>query len=329
MTQTPDTSKEAVEQLCQAARDASIELNGGVEHNLSMLCDAAIDLEQQLAALQEVIMSGTVFENGGPSYYNGSMEKLLGIDTPTDDKCAACGATEDLRGSPWHSSPICKQCFIVWYDCMDSLEDARDPAKVGAESMRRKEAGEFPWNATTDDGDGPMTKVPKHIKELVKGMQAHGIRLEDLSQYQADQATAREPEIPHHGGRMKIRMEIELDYDDELMHGDDEEARKWFLFDILRGNHLVLLDVGDLGDEVGRVRVTSFKKTAKSLRTVWNRLEAIGDPVVVAENIGELVESLEELYWLADETNRLRYARQYDAAQATLAKIKGATNDAG
>lgn len=54
----------------------------------------------------------------------------------------------------------------------------------------------------------------------------------------------------------KIRMEIELEYDDDTMHGDCEESRQWFLGTILsdRTGDL-LLHSNEIGDEVGTVTV--------------------------------------------------------------------------
>lgn len=53
----------------------------------------------------------------------------------------------------------------------------------------------------------------------------------------------------------KLRLLIELEYDGEKMHGEDKEAMDWFLGDILKGDHLMLIDAGDLGDEIGQVKV--------------------------------------------------------------------------
>ncbi len=65
--------------------------------------------------------------------------------TPVQPKpvCSACGGIEYVRGSPYHSHPICSPCFIVWYDYCDN---PKDPANVGAASMRLKALGKFPWD---------------------------------------------------------------------------------------------------------------------------------------------------------------------------------------
>ncbi len=54
---------------------------------------------------------------------------------------------------------------------------------------------------------------------------------------------------------MKIRMEIELEYDSEIMHGTDPEAIDWFKNHILLGRKgLLLLHSNEIGDNVGKVR---------------------------------------------------------------------------
>ena len=53
----------------------------------------------------------------------------------------------------------------------------------------------------------------------------------------------------------KIKMIIELEYDDEMMHGTDQDAIDWFNSDILIGNKgLLLLHSNEIGDHVGKVR---------------------------------------------------------------------------
>jgi hypothetical protein len=59
--------------------------------------------------------------------------------------CSACGGTERLRPySPWHNIPICRPCFMVWYDPTESI-DVTDPKAVGELSLRLKAAGKWPW----------------------------------------------------------------------------------------------------------------------------------------------------------------------------------------
>lgn len=59
--------------------------------------------------------------------------------------CSACGGDKHLRPySPWHSVPICKPCFMVWYD-PDEVIDPTNPKEVGKLSLKLKAAGKFPW----------------------------------------------------------------------------------------------------------------------------------------------------------------------------------------
>lgn len=57
----------------------------------------------------------------------------------------------------------------------------------------------------------------------------------------------------------KIRLEIELEYDADIMHGDHHEGREWFFGTILAGSsgHLILHS-NEIGDEIGPVRVVKI-----------------------------------------------------------------------
>lgn len=58
---------------------------------------------------------------------------------------------------------------------------------------------------------------------------------------------------------MKINLQIELEYDDEIMHGDDAEGKKWFYDEILTGkNGLLLLHSNNIGATVGKVKVINI-----------------------------------------------------------------------
>ena len=52
-----------------------------------------------------------------------------------------------------------------------------------------------------------------------------------------------------------MRLEIELTYDDMLMHGDDEEERAWFFNDLLMKPQDLALFSNEIGDVVGDVKV--------------------------------------------------------------------------
>tara|TARA_R110000824_G_scaffold382084_1_gene575162 strand:+ start:59 stop:244 length:186 start_codon:yes stop_codon:yes gene_type:complete len=58
-----------------------------------------------------------------------------------------------------------------------------------------------------------------------------------------------------------IKMTVEFTYDDESMHGDDTVAEDWFFNDILGGNDLILMDRGDLGDDLGDIKILGFLQT--------------------------------------------------------------------
>jgi hypothetical protein len=52
-----------------------------------------------------------------------------------------------------------------------------------------------------------------------------------------------------------LRLEIELTYDGDIMHGDDVEAIEWFRYHILMGAEgKLLLHSNEIGDEIGTVR---------------------------------------------------------------------------
>lgn len=53
-----------------------------------------------------------------------------------------------------------------------------------------------------------------------------------------------------------IRLVIDLTYDTDVMHGDDEDSIEWFN-SILHGDDLQLGDFGDLGDMIGPVKVVA------------------------------------------------------------------------
>jgi len=64
------------------------------------------------------------------------------------------------------------------------------------------------------------------------------------------------------GDVAKIRLEIELEYDENIMHGDDPQAIEWFFEDILQDqNGELLLHSNEIGDTIGTVRVTRLTTT--------------------------------------------------------------------
>jgi len=63
----------------------------------------------------------------------------------------------------------------------------------------------------------------------------------------------------------KLTLEIELEYDDEIMHSDEQEAIDWFYNDILTaepGN--LFLHSNEIGDTIGEVtKVKIIEKEAR------------------------------------------------------------------
>lgn len=53
----------------------------------------------------------------------------------------------------------------------------------------------------------------------------------------------------------RLILLVELKYDADIMHGDSQDDMSWFYGEILQGNHLMLIDSGDLGDEIGTIKV--------------------------------------------------------------------------
>ena len=56
----------------------------------------------------------------------------------------------------------------------------------------------------------------------------------------------------------KLKLTVELEYDEELMHANEPEAIKWFYEDILqnkRGEERLLLHSNEIGDVVGDITV--------------------------------------------------------------------------
>tara|TARA_R110000737_G_scaffold64473_6_gene92215 strand:+ start:7967 stop:8149 length:183 start_codon:yes stop_codon:yes gene_type:complete len=56
-----------------------------------------------------------------------------------------------------------------------------------------------------------------------------------------------------------LKMTVEFTYDEEMIHGLESELGKdWFFHEILEGPDLKLLDVGDVGDVLGTIKVTGI-----------------------------------------------------------------------
>jgi len=57
---------------------------------------------------------------------------------------------------------------------------------------------------------------------------------------------------------MKMEVKGWLEFDEDLMYGDDEEAFEWFM-DMLLGGSNYLSNFGDLGDLIGEFKVVEVK----------------------------------------------------------------------
>ena len=72
-----------------------------------------------------------------------------------------------------------------------------------------------------------------------------------------------------------LRLEIEMTYDDDITHGDNAEAIKWFNDNVilhpLKDGKLVLYSY-EIGDEVGDVKVLKMKAKKEKKRIVKSRL---------------------------------------------------------
>ena len=56
----------------------------------------------------------------------------------------------------------------------------------------------------------------------------------------------------------KVLMKVELEYDADIMHGDDVESKAWFFGEILNEEKgLLLLHSNEIGECIGKVRVIS------------------------------------------------------------------------
>lgn len=55
----------------------------------------------------------------------------------------------------------------------------------------------------------------------------------------------------------KIKIIAILDYDDRIMHGDDQEAKDWFINEVLLKETLIVHS-NEIGDEVGSLNIESI-----------------------------------------------------------------------
>lgn len=56
----------------------------------------------------------------------------------------------------------------------------------------------------------------------------------------------------------KLMLEVELEYDDQTMHGDDHDSVAWFWNDVLLypgKDGQLILHSNEIGDEIGTIKV--------------------------------------------------------------------------
>jgi hypothetical protein len=61
----------------------------------------------------------------------------------------------------------------------------------------------------------------------------------------------------------KIKMIVELEYDDAIMHGENKDSRNWFIVSVLGASGKdpdarLILHSQHLGDEVGTIELISL-----------------------------------------------------------------------
>ncbi len=57
-----------------------------------------------------------------------------------------------------------------------------------------------------------------------------------------------------------VKLFGKLTYDDEIMHGDDQESIEWFTKNILFGEDLILHS-NEIGDSIGTIKITKVDWT--------------------------------------------------------------------
>lgn len=83
----------------------------------------------------------------------------------------------------------------------------------------------------------------------------------------------------------KIKMVVELEYDDDLIHGEDSEAIHWFYNDVLSVKEDALFLYSDeIGDDVGKVKVVEIldspKDKKEELDNLNHRLDTLYDSII-------------------------------------------------
>ena len=101
-----------------------------------------------------------------------------------------------------------------------------------------------------------------------------------------------------------IKLSIELEYDDAVMHGDDNESKAWFYHDILFGEKLIVHS-NEIGDTVGHITKCSINDDPE-LEALKG---AVRSAVQQCNDKDEDYAALERMYiQKRDEVERLREA---------------------
>ncbi len=64
-----------------------------------------------------------------------------------------------------------------------------------------------------------------------------------------------------------------LEYDDEVMHGEFEEGKEWFINDVLKGKETLVVHSNLIGDDIGTLKVCGTFEHEK----LDNKLKEIRD----------------------------------------------------
>ena len=71
-------------------------------------------------------------------------------------------------------------------------------------------------------------------------------------------------------GMKRIKIRASIIYDDEMMHGDDQDAIKWFFNDILGGDELRVWSE-TIGDDIGSLRDLSIEEVEGQAKVVQGK----------------------------------------------------------
>jgi len=136
---------------------------------------------------------------------------------------------------------------------------------------------------------------------------------------------------------MKLSLEVEIEYEEDLIHGDDKDAIAWFHNQVLlntRPDEGLILKSNLIGDEIGAVKVTRIisDKGLKDLESVFvivklerntERFDNVWGIVPVGDD-GE-----DGVFELVDELNSGDFMHAYKAVRGDNFTMNGGTNKWG